>query len=211
MKSLIIKDLLMIKGNLKAFFVILIFYFMMMFNDSNISFFIIPFFGMILAISTFSYDEFNKWDTYAITLPVKRKDIVKSKYISSSIMIGISTICSFLLLIIMQLSTSSINLENVLSMSLGSIAGAFLTLAIIYPLMYKFGSTKGRIYIFGGTVILSFLLGLIIKLLEKTKINFQNLEMMMEHYWFLLIPLSILLILWISYQISKRIYYQKEF
>ena len=44
---------------------------------------IMPIFSIMMFVSTFSYDEFNKFNTYVSTLPNGRKEAVKAKYIST--------------------------------------------------------------------------------------------------------------------------------
>ena len=67
MLGLIKKDFLIIKNNLKLIIVMLMVFFIMALGGQfNISF-IPTFIIVMLFISTFSYDEYNNWDAYAIT------------------------------------------------------------------------------------------------------------------------------------------------
>ena len=92
MTGLIKKDLLMIKSNLKMILVILfVFFIMALQGEFDISF-VPEFIVVMLFISTFSYDEYNKWDAYAITLPNGRNSVVASKYLATLILITISII-----------------------------------------------------------------------------------------------------------------------
>ena len=97
MLGLIKKDFLIIKNNLKLIIVMLMVFFIMALGGQfNISF-IPTFIIVMLFISTFSYDEYNNWDAYAITLPGGRKSIVKSKYITSLFLTLLSAVITVLL------------------------------------------------------------------------------------------------------------------
>lgn len=93
MLGLIKKDLLIVKNNLKLIGIVLTIFLILALQDNFDITLALPFIAMIylfvitLFISTFSYDEFNKWDAYAVTLPNGRKNIVKSKYITSIILL----------------------------------------------------------------------------------------------------------------------------
>ena len=107
MKGLIKKDLLMIKNNLKIVIIIFfVFFIMALQGEVDISF-APSLISVMLFMSTFSYDEYNKWDAYVITLPNGRKEAVKAKYISTFIVI------LFLLVICQQIKTNLLkNLDH---------------------------------------------------------------------------------------------------
>ena len=52
---------------------------------------------MMITITSFSYDALAKWDRYALSLPLTRKDIVAGKYLLSIILCLLATILSFLI------------------------------------------------------------------------------------------------------------------
>ena len=86
MLGLIKKDFLLIKANLKSMIIIFVIYIMLAFQGTFDVTFIIPLIGIMLFISTFSYDDFNNWNSYAVTLPNGRKNVVRAKYIASIIL-----------------------------------------------------------------------------------------------------------------------------
>lgn len=88
MLGLVKKDLLMIKGNIRQVILFLVVFLILAFQENNIIVIVPVFVSMMVFITTFSYDEYNKWDAYAIALPISRKNIVKSKYIASVIFYG---------------------------------------------------------------------------------------------------------------------------
>lgn len=95
MLGLIKKDFLIIKANLKSMVITFIVYLMLAFQGTFDVTFIIPIIGIMLFISTFSYDDFNNWNSYAVTLPDGRRNVVRAKYIASIILTVVLGIISF--------------------------------------------------------------------------------------------------------------------
>ena len=147
MIGLIKKDLLMIKSNLKLVFVMLfVFFIMALQGDFDISY-VPPFIIVMLFMSTFSYDEYNNWDAYAITLPGGRKSIVKSKYITSLFLTLLSAVITVLLNCLISVINNT-DVNEFISSLLGSICAIVIIQSIMYPLIFKFGMEKGRIVLF---------------------------------------------------------------
>ena len=203
------KDLLMIKSNVKILVILLLIYIVMAFQGQMDLSFLLPFMSVMIMMSTFSYDSYNKWDAYAISLPDGRKNSVKAKYLSTIILIIITTvIITILSCIISYVKTNIIDLENIAATIVGSLFATVLLQSFIYPTMYKFGPEKARIglmtIIFGVAIIGGFIVQYvdfspIIKIL-----NF------IESYWIIVFLIAMILILYISYKISERIYFKKE-
>lgn len=209
MYGLIKKDLLMIKQNLKVLMLVfIIFLGMTMMNESDMTF-ILPFMAVMISISTFSYDSFNKWDTYAVTLPNGRKNVVRAKYISTLVFVIMSFIISIILLFIMNKCGINIDLNSSILELIGCLFAIFLIMIIMFPIMYKFGVEKGRIILF----IISFgvigLAGLFSKIIH---INIpSNMIDFFKNYYKVLMPIITCLLILISYKISERFYSKKEF
>ena len=210
MIGLIKKDLAMIKGNFKFLAIFIILYFILgLMGKMDISF-ILPFMSVIIMISTFSYDNYNKWDAYVITLPNGRKNSVKSKYVATILLILILTIVTVLLsFIITYCRYHILDYEEILSLTTGSIFGTLLVLSFMYPIIYKFGVEKARIVIcslvFGIVILGSF----IIKYIDLTGII--KILNIMQDYWIIVILLFSFLLVYASYRLSLKIYLKKEF
>lgn len=210
MLGLIKKDLLMIKSNIKILIILIFVYSVMAFQGEMDLSFIIPFMSVMIMISTFSYDSYNKWDAYAVTLPEGRKNVVKAKYIATAILIIISTVLMTIISIsIAYARTNDIELEKNLSLMLGSLFATVLVQAFMYPTIYKFGVEKARIGIFiavfGITMIGTMLVrGVDFSFLAKP-LSFIN-----EH-WLMIIPITIILMWYLSLKLSEKIYKKKEF
>ena len=149
MKGLIKKDLFMIRSNCKILLILFIVYLIMTIEGNDFAMFLLPFMSIMLMISTFSYDSYNKWTSYAITLPNGREKSVRAKYLATLLIALVTTIFTLILLIaVSYFKTNTINMEEILENMLGMLFGIFVIQAFMYPSIYKFGVEKARIGIF---------------------------------------------------------------
>ena len=81
MLGFIIKDLAILKSNMKYFLSFMIIYAILA-NQMGI-FSVLSFFSIFLMFSTFTYESYNNWDAFAATLPNGRKNSVKAKYLAT--------------------------------------------------------------------------------------------------------------------------------
>lgn len=209
MFGMIKKDMLMVFNNIKSVIVGLIIYIFFTFtNDTDFSF-IIPFLTVMICISTFSYDDFNNWHSYAVALPNGRENVVKSKYISTILLIIIATIVGLVLSLIIGTLSNYLNLESTLSSIGGSLVAIIVLISILYPVLFKYGSEKGRI----GLFIIWFGIFAIIALLSKVvNINISDdLITFLYTYGLVIFGLLSIASIIISYIISNKIYKNKEF
>ncbi len=209
MTGLIKKDLLMIKSNLKMILVILFVFFIMALQGKFDISFVPAFIVVMLFMSTFSYDEFNKWDAYAVTLPNGRKNVVKSKYIASLLLTFVTIILTIILNSLVGLINSNLEFDKFISTMMGCVFGVILIQSIMYPFIFKYGMEKGRI----GLFVISFAIVGIVGLLSSVlKINIpNNVVTFFDNYWFVITPLISIILLLVSYKISEKIYLKKEF
>ena len=175
--------------------------------------------GMI-SLSTFSYDEISKSNKYILGLPTSKKEIIKAKYILAIGATIIGGILGLLLTILVANMMNylrpeeliNINYESLIITTIGGMWGISLIQAIQIPSIYKWGAEKGRIQMF----ILLFLLILAILgigfLIMKANLNI-NLEMIesfMNKFGIVLLILAMVVMFFISYKISYKIYKNKE-
>lgn len=207
MLGLIKKDLFMIKGNLKTIGIIfIIFIGMGIFQNMNLAF--IPgFISVVLFMSTFSYDEYNKWDSYAVTLPNGRKNVVSAKYITTLILLLISIVIAATLSIVVGIVRNTLSIEEIVGIMGGSTLAIILLVSIVYPIIFKFGNEKGRIAMF----VIAFLGTSLIALIFKTIKISKDIILFMEQYGIIVLTIVSLIMLLTSYLLSKKIYAKKEF
>ena len=210
MLGLIKKDFLLIKANLKSMIIIFVIYIMLAFQGTFDATFIIPLIGIILFLSTFSYDDFNNWNSYAVTLPNGRKNVVRAKYIASTILMIILAVVAFSIGIgISYIKTNSINLDEIISSLMGTMLSIVIINSLLYPIVFKFGATNGRIILFAVVFGIAGIGTLIAQFIDMTPII--NIINKLDNYLLIAIPIIYIILLGISYLISSKIYQNKEF
>ena len=210
MLGLIKKDFLLIKANLKSMIIIFVIYIMLAFQGTFDATFIIPLIGIILFLSTFSYDDFNNWNSYAVTLPNGRKNVVRAKYIASTILMIILAVVAFSIGIgISYIKTNSINLDEIISSLMGTMLSSVIIISLLYPIVFKFGATNGRIILFAVVFGIAGIGTLIAQFIDMAPII--NIINKLDNYLLIAIPIIYIILLGISYLISSKIYQNKEF
>lgn len=210
MLGLIKKDFLLIKANLKSMIIIFVIYIMLAFQGTFDVTFIIPLIGIMLFISTFSYDDFNNWNSYAVTLPDGRKIVVRAKYIASIILTIILVAVDLVIgMGISYTKTNSINLDEIISSLMGTMLSSVIIISLLYPIVFKFGATNGRIILFAVVFGIAGIGALIAGFIDMTPII--NIINGLDNYLFIAIPIISIILLGISYLISNKIYQSKEF
>ena len=210
MLGLIKKDFLLIKANLKSMAMIFIVYLILAFQGTFDVTFIVPLIGIMLFISTFSYDDFNNWNSYAVTLPNGRKNVVRAKYIASIILTVILGIGALAIGIgISYTKTNSINLDEIISSLMGTMLSSVIIITLLYPIVFKFGATNGRIILFAVVFGIAGIGAFIAQFVDMTFII--NMINRLDSYALVAIPIISVILLGISYLISNKIYQSKEF
>lgn len=209
MLGMIKKDLFMIKNSLKSIiFALIIFVFYTIMFDMDM-YFLLPFMTLMISITTFSYDDFNNWHSFASTLPQGKINVVKSKYITTISLIVITTIISVAFNYIMGGIKGTLNIEESLSSIMGELLAIIFMMSVLFPVLFKYGSEKGRIAMFMlgfGIVGLFVLLKKIVKIeIPTTLISF------LDSHFLIVFIIAIIVLIGISYVVSKKIYSKREF
>ena len=206
MLGLIKKDLLLMKTNAKSLLAIFIIYLLMAINGNFDIVVMLPLFMMVLLISTFGYDEYNNWDAYVNALPVGRKNIILSNYLTSAILLVCSSIISCIIAYVLTFFYEKSDISHSLSYIGGCLCGMLITISLMYPLIFKYGSQKGRI---AGFVLIAGS-GFVLGLLSKIKV-FSTVVNSFETYFLIAFVVLAILMLIGSYIISVKIYSKREF
>ena len=216
MKGLIIKDLCVIKNQMRSLLLILVFFvFISIINkDATFTLFLVPFYMIMILITTFSYDEFNKWECYCNSLPLSRKEIVKAKYLLFNATSLIVLVLGILASIIVPNFIENTTFESIYASIIGVAFGICLVISLLIPFYYKFGSQKGRIMLFLTITILALIIGIITSLDIFNNVELMNIinslnNLSLVMFTLLLIIVTVI-IMTISYYISVRIYNNKE-
>lgn len=148
MKGLLIKDWYLIKKLCRMVIVMdVIFVVFSLFDERNLFFsYYCCLITGITPISLISYDEQGKWDIYAGTLPYSRAQLVSVKYL-------VGLLCSAFILILLAVAqaakrvyTGSFVPGEYFSMFAVLASLCLLLPALVFPLVFKFGAEKGRIF-----------------------------------------------------------------
>ncbi len=210
MLGFIKKDLAMIKSNFKILAILFILYAIMGFSGEMDISFILPFISVMLMLTTFSYDSFNKWDAYCVTLPDGRKNSVKAKYVATLVMILIITVITTILsILISYYNSKNVDFEIILLSMFANIFGTLIVLSFMYPIIYKLGIEKARISIFIIVFGIAIFGGFILNFIDISSIL--NTISFLQNYWKEIIIILEVLMLYFSYKISLEINLNKEF
>lgn len=204
MKGLILKDLFVLKSQIRFYLIFILLYGFIALYSGNTSFLsgLICMFCLMLPLTAIAYDERAGWEKYALSMPVNRRDLVLSKYILGILF----NFMSFLISVIFGMFTSTPIKETLI------VAAAFVLIALIYlslvlPMTFKLGTEKSRIYMLA--IVLSPIIGLI--LLDKFGFSFSSVS---DIPWKTLFPLfvaAVILFFFASIALSISIYKKKEF
>ena len=206
MEGLILKDLLNLRSTFKMLGAMIVFFAVAFLREGNSFVFgiIILMFAMMV-VTTISCDDLAKWDAYALTMPVTRKEMVLSKYL---VMVLLNTLGAVLSLIIgivgSFLMNQSFDLEILVIVGLVYLI-AFIFGSLIIPLIYKFGTEKARLMLFLCALIPTALF----LLLEQFNVPLPTTGNPWI-YLILLVACSVIGVI-LSYLISLKIYTKKEF
>lgn len=219
MKGLIYKDLQTLLAYKNSLILFCLSFLLISFtnnNFQNILPFMLIFLSTMSVMSTFSFDEQAKWNRFALTLPIDKKDLVKSKYYLY-LLLGIAgLLIGFLVMIILTLvSNTAFSIAESISILVGTFLGISIFASIQYPIIYKFGLEKARIYLFGLVFLFVGIIGGGAILFENMSfswpISFTIPTIIIEYGLPIFLLMIAFLILYLSYRISLRIFMKKEF
>lgn len=204
MKGLIIKDFHVAKKQI-VLFSLLILYFVLLGGISSFSVFPIVCASMI-PFTAMAYDEHSKWNSLVKMMPYSRTEIVSSKYIFGYLVMIIIAIITLLVKLGYNFYKHQAMTSKYLMIIGFAIIFGSLIMSISLPLMYAFGTEKGRLLltIFPVIIVVGFL-NIDQQHINKILILFKNTQIMTLS--FIIISLVINLI---SIFLSIKIYRARE-
>lgn len=212
MTGLIFKDLVNLKSYIKSIALMCAVFLVISIMNESPAFFTgyIQMLSIVIILATFGYDEKVEWDHYAMTLPIKRNDIVKSKYILAYSMVLIMTIIGAVTVTVVNLiqnkdiMADGNMLANLLIASIIS-----LVIAVVIPFTFKYGSEKGRYVMMSIIVIPLGFAALLNAMNVSMESVIQFIEMLAKYP--IIYPFVIIIAIGISYMFSLKIFDKKEF
>jgi ABC-2 type transport system permease protein len=157
--------------------------------------------AVLIPLTAMAYDERSKWDRYALTMPISRKNMVMSRYLLGLIFLIVAFVLSMLVnIVISNMKTA----ENTLVV-LGGFSTGLMLMSVIFPLLFKFGVEKGRIFM----MIVIFIPVAALMMISKLGISMPDEEIIKSVIY--LSPIIGAVIFLISIYVSLWIYKKKEF
>lgn len=210
MKGLLIKEMITnFKNNKFSLIIIPVFAVVGLLNKQSMFLMLIPMLLSMLPLGQMSYDEMSHWDKYIYCMPVNKKDIVSSRYISVAIMSVISAVIIAVMMLAVNFKSPTV-FREMLSMSVIALLLGALVPCVSLPINYKFGTTKGRIVYL---VIIGLICGILppIILSDSSKITEKTAKLFSNTGLFCTAAIGVLAVmLLISWFISVKIYESKE-
>lgn len=215
MIGLLKKEYYLMEGQMKSWLIVAVFcffysYFM---NEDSFLFMLIILIGIMSTMTVFSLDKACGWDTYAISLPLTRKEIVEARYLFAFLIdIGVSLACC-LLMLLRGLIKGGVNIPESLHSLFQILLVTILMQLLLFPVIYKLGVEKARFVYMAVFICLSLgVLGLSQlddngAVLAGIRINAEKIMQYGEIAAVILAAAGLFLSLWLS----VRIYEKKEF
>lgn len=217
MTGLLLKDFRLFLQQ-KRFFAILVFIAIIMGlnSDSTFTMAYLTFVCSFFVLSTISYDEFDNCYPFLMTLPVKRSDYVKSKYLFGIILSALAWLAGFLISLCLTVArnTGFPDFYEYLCATIIYLPLTLIIMDIIVPFQLKFGGDKARIAMFLFFGIVAIAVYASVKFLEKSTINVDNIIKFLNKNQLQSIILILVLSFiatFISCLISSHIMNRKEF
>ena len=203
MKALLRKDLYTTVGSLRMIFLIMAIFAVVTVFAENTGFYV-PYLVVLpstLGSTLINLDTREKWDRFALTLPVSRRTVIGARYVFMLLLVLFGTATGaacFALRTVRGFESGGIIEAVAVCMAAG------LTVpSVLLPVAYKFGADKGRY------IVIFLIMGLMIGLMSLAGENFDLSGLPLRvPAWTL--PLAAAGLFALSWAVSVRIYEKKE-
>ena len=211
MTGLILKDLLNLRKYMKQLGLILILYIFLSINfkSPNYIIFMMILLTSMMIVTSMAYDESTKWDKYALTMPITKEDLVKSKYALLVLLALSGSIISIIFGFIISKFIGVTNYKELLLTSGGVALASLFLFSILLPIIFKLGTEKARIFMMLIFAIPAILVTGLSSFLKDLSIPMPTEEQI--KYLGYVSPIIVLIFFVISYQISVYILNKKDF
>ena len=202
MKGLLLKEFYSLRSYMKTVGTMILFVSAIAFfsNDMSYTSGITVVWITMISVTTFSIDHNVGWNQFSLTLPISTNIIVLSKYVLSAILVGLGGIISILLNVLITIIRSGYIPIEMFYATAGICAVALLMIAVLLPLIYKYGVEKVRIMMLFVFVI-PFGIFMLLSWLNVPLPSKEMISLLLK-----LSPVFVLACLGISYKISCGIF-----
>ena len=209
MSGLIWKDLLVLRRSVRVYLLLVVFYALMAVTgvwDESVFGGISALLVTILPLNCFSWDNLARWDTYALTLPLTRRQVVGARYLVTLLIAAAALVLTLGLGLLASLFNRELDLFSLGAGAVICLLAALILSAVLLPLLYRFGPEKARILLL--VVIAAGVLAVLgmVSLAERQALPLPDAGLWMAAS----LPAAAVLMLAASFWLSCRIYGRKE-
>ena len=162
-------------------------------------------FAVKVVESTLIYDETDGWDSYVLTAPVSRKEIIRSKYLLQVLFLAGAFLISAVILLLISLIPMFSGEEWLFLMLVVGFCYALVYGAVVIPIYLKFGQHTSRYVAFAVLVVVAGLYGATFGVTMFLEFAASTIPLLIG-----VLVLS-LAAYGVSYSISQKIYAKREF
>lgn len=212
MSGLLVKEYYTLRRYVKQYILLYIFFGVISIYMESLTYFqaMVTMSMSMLIFTGMSYDAMAGWDKFVMTMPVSRKEVVLSKYVSCVIYAAcgliVTTIFSVIINSIHPIGDSSLMLMLIMAVTLCCLI--FIIYSILLPVIFKLGVEKTRILMMALIMIPIFIILGVADYLPETALDFIG----QHHTIFGVAGVVISILIYIiSYFVSVGIFSKKEF
>lgn len=218
MKGLIIKDIRIIFSNKNVFLFIPILASMAAFSKTRLAVYLFAYVAVMvisLLTTTISFDDMENGTSFLMTMPVSRKEYVKSKYLLGVVSLILGVVLSIAVVTAVTfLKGDTLDINGLMLIVCLLWLVMIVLMSVLIPVQLKFGSINGKavlMCIIIGSMLLLAAMVLVLRNYSEETLNFFVNEIMKNMV--LMTAAGILgtvIILVISYMMSVRIMKKRE-
>lgn len=209
MKGLLLQELYSMKQVYKVYGLAILIYFVMGCMGGNASAYnaILVLFCSMLIVNRFGYSEKSRWEMYAATMPISRKQMVAVFYAVGGCAAGAAAVLTIVMGAVDVLVFGQ-QIQEILVTSIAFLEIGILYIAVFIPILIHFGTDRGRIVMIMVYLIPFAVIYLLYRFVENgEKIIEFLLSAKMLGVGTVLLIAGVL----ISWKISEVLYCRKEF
>jgi ABC-2 type transport system permease protein len=201
MKGLILNDLFSIRRLLKTIAIVYLIFMVAwgVAGQPQAAAMMLGIMSVSYMVNVFSYDEFYHWQKYQKVIPLSARQVVLARYLTFGITSLATLVLGLVYLLAMQVSLFEIG-----TVLMGTAAMQIYSMAVIVPISYKLGVTKGRML---QLLVMLVPAGIFIGMIAILDQEFSKFSIGIELIFggiFLVLVLGLLLSIRISIQIVRK-------
>ena len=197
MKSLLLKDICIIGKRGVLIPLLALFFAVFAAMQANFLYFAMTtMMLMMLCLSTMAYDQNDGFDAYILALPIHKQAVVLEKYVLGLLALMVSLLIVLICTLVVGRQKADIPSYLLMQSAIG-----FIFMAINYPLIFRFGFEKSRVWYILISMALATSTGIAVNL---------GLYYTIHTAITIMLPFSALALVIISYLVSLHIIKNKE-